>query len=396
MATTPLLPLAGMNTAAEDAALLRGGDAPRVYVRDAVNIDVTPAGKASLRGSLAQVSDTPYRNLWQSPLHGDVFATLGADWVKVNLADWSHEVLATVGEGDVAHELLNNRVCVAAPAGIFTFDGNGAQRLTLDTPAPPLLIAGAGSLPAGTYGAAVAWLRGQQESAPSAIAFAEVAELGGLAVTLPLCLDSSVTGARLYLTRHNGGEPLLAGDYPLHTPTIELPLLPELGRDAPLRHLSPMPSGKYLKYWRGRLLSAKANVLRWSESLAYHLHDERHGFMQMPQRITFVEPVEGGIWLGQVDHVVFLAGTAPEALSVARKAARAPVPGSAVQMAAELAGGDVAAGGAPVVVWLAENGYVMGTSSGTIVEVQGGVMSGISAPGGTSVVLDRRLITAVN
>ena len=164
MANTPMMPLAGMNTAAEDAALMQGGDAPRLYVRDALNIDITPAGKALLRAGLDRMTDVPYRNLWQSPLHADTFGTLGDDWVKIDPATWTHEVLATVGQGDVSHAVLNNLVSVATPSGIFTFDGRNTQRLTLDTPAAPLVVPGDGALHAGTYGAAVAWLRaGGQE-----------------------------------------------------------------------------------------------------------------------------------------------------------------------------------------------------------------------------------------
>lgn len=395
MAETRLLPLAGINSAsADDATLMRGGDSPRLYLRDALNVDVTAEGKARLRPSLEQVSATPYANLWQSPLHGDAFATLGSQWVKIDPQSWAHTVLAEVGEGSVAHEVLNNLVAVAAPSGLFTFDGSGAQRLTLDTPAPPFVLAGDGSLPAGTYGAAVAWLRGAQESAPSDIAFTDVNEAGGLSITLPLCLDGSVTKARLYLTRHNGGELLLAGDYPLGQ-AIDLPLLPELGRAAPFRHLSPMPTGQWLKVWRGRLLIARANVLRWSEALTYHLHDERHGFVQMPQRITFIEPVDGGIWVGQVDHVAFLAGREPGGLELVRKASRAPIPGTSLQVPAEVVGSNASPGGAPVAVWLAENGYVLGTSEGGLAEVHANVLSGITAQRGTAVVLDRRLYAAV-
>lgn len=193
MATTSLVPLAGINNVAEDAALQRGGESPRLYVRDAVNIDLSPAGKAQLRASVRQVTDQPFRQLWQSPLHGDAFGALGDQWGKVDPHSWTFEPLAQIGEGDLSHEVLNNRVCVAGTAGIFTYDGAQAERLTLDTPAPPLLVAGAGSLSQGTYGAAVAWLRGPQESAPSLIAFADVTDAGALEVTFPLCLDASVT-----------------------------------------------------------------------------------------------------------------------------------------------------------------------------------------------------------
>lgn len=391
-----LLPMAGINNVAEDAALHRGGDAPKLYVRDAVNVDITESGLPQLRPDVRQVTSTPYRHLWQSPLHGDVFGTLGDQWVRIDPAGWTHEALATIGEGDVSYAILNNRVIVSGPAGIFVFDGASAQRLTFDNPAPPMVAAlGGGALAAGTYGAAVAWLRGDIESQTSAATFAEAGEGGLLRVAFPLCMDPSVTGIRLYLTRQDGGELARAGDYPAGAHPVDMPLLPELGRPVQFRHLSPMPAGDFLRYWRGRLLTARLNVLRWSEAMGYHLHDERHGFLQMPQRITFVEPVEGGIWIGQVDHVAFLEGSAPEGFSVRRLASRAPVPRSSIRLPAEAVGA-AAEGGREVAVWLAENGYVLGTASGALIEPQAGTLKGIAPLYGSSVLAGRRIITAVS
>ena len=391
-----LLPMAGINNVAEDAALQRGGDAPKLYVRDAVNVDITESGLPQLRSGVRPVTTAAYRNLWQSPLHGDVFGTLGHQWVRVDPTIWTHEALATIGEGDVSHEVLNNRVVVSGPAGLFVFDGGSAQRLTFDNAAPPMVAAlGGGSLAAGTYGAAVAWLRGDLESQTSEATFVEVGEGGLLRVAFPLCMDPSVTGVRLYLTRQDGGELARAGDYPANAAPVDVPLLPELGRPAQFRNLSPMPAGAFLRYWRGRLLTARLNVLRWSEAMGYHLHDERHGFLQMPQRITFIEPVEGGIWIGQVDHVAFLEGAAPEGFSVRRLASRAPVPRSSIRLPAEAVGA-AAEGGREVAVWLAENGYVLGTASGTLIEVQAGTLKGLTSLYGSSVLAGRRIITAVS
>lgn len=390
-----LLPMAGINNVAEDAALQRGGDAPKLYVRDAVNVDITESGLPQLRSGVRPVTTAAYRNLWQSPLHGDVFGTLGHQWVRVDPTIWTHEALATIGEGDVSHEVLNNRVVVSGPAGLFVFDGGSAQRLTFDNAAPPMVAAlGGGSLAAGTYGAAAAWLRGDLESQTSEATFVEVGEGGLLRVAFPLCMDPSVTGVRLYLTRQDGGELARAGDYPANAAPVDVPLLPELGRPAQFRNLSPMPAGAFLRYWRGRLLTARLNVLRWSEAMGYHLHDERHGFLQMPQRITFIEPVEGGIWIGQVDHVAFLEGTTPEGFSVRRLASRAPVPRSSIRLPAEAVGA-AAEGGREVAVWLAENGYVLGTASGTMLELQAGTLKGITSLYGSSVLAGRRIITAV-
>lgn len=392
---TSLMPLAGMNNAAEDAALQQGGDLPRVYARDIVNMDISPMGKAFLRPGVKRVTEIPYKHLWQSPLHRDTFAVLGEEWGKVDTLSWEFEPLVTIGEGPVSHEVLNNLVCVSGPSGIYTYDGAKAERLTIETPSPPYVSAINGTLKNGTYGVAIAWLKNGKESATSGIQFVELSGDQGLEVTLPFRFDEDITGARLYLTARNGGELQRAGDYTADQASITIQSMPERGASSQFLHKSPMPTGRYLRYWNGRLITAKANMLNFSEALAYHLHDERHGYVQMPQRITFVEPVDGGIWVGQVDHVAFLTGDGPDSISISRKTSCAPIPNSSVRVLAEVAGGELSQGSSQTVMWLASNGYCIGTPTGEVIETQAGVMKDISANSGMSVVLDRRVITAV-
>ena len=389
-----LLPMAGINNVSKDEALQVRGDAPRIYLREALNVDISPNGKPRMRDGLRNVTSTPLANLWQSPLHGDVFATLGDQWVKVDPTDWSTQPLATIGEGAVSHMVLNNAVLVAGPAGIFTFGGTNAQRMTIDTPPPPMVTGGAGALDAGSYGVAVSWLRNGMESPPSAITHCVLAGGGGLDVILPMCMDSTVTHARLYFTRQNGGELARGEDYPIGLSAVAVPLLPKLGGPPQFWRMDAMPTGLYLGYWRGRLLTARANVLRFSEAMAYHIHDQRHGYVQMPQRITFVQPVDTGIWVGQVDHVAFLQGASLESLELQTKATKAPVPGSAIKVKAEVLG-EMAGGGSECAVWLAENGYVVGTAGGAVVEPMAKVMKGVRASAGATVVFGDRLLTAV-
>ena len=393
--TFSMLPLAGIDNAAQDDAELQvGGEDRRVYVRDAVNVDISGRGRARMRRGLRKVSSVAIANLWQSPLHRDVFATLGDQWVKVDPLNWGSTPIATIGEGAASHIVLNNAVVAAGPAGIFRFDGQTGARLTIETPPAPMVAAGAGSLEPGAYGVAVAWMRGAMESPLSAMARCTVGLAGALSITLPLCMDPTVTHARLYLTGQNGGELLRGEDYPIGTAQLDIPLLPKLGAAAQFRHMEPMPTGLYLGYWRGRLVTARANVLRFSEALAFHLHDPRHGFVQMPQRITFVFPVDGGLWVGQVDHVAFLRGTSPADLSMERKTGKAPVPGSVVELDAETAG-EASSGGQAVCAWLAGNGYVLGTPDGGVVEPSARRLQGITGSNATSVVFAKRITSAV-
>lgn len=394
MKSIPIGPLAGIDNASErDDALQVGGQERRVYLRDAVNVVIDNA-RASMRKGLRQVTATAYTDLWQSPLHGDAFARLGDKWVKVNTSDWSHEVLATVGDGPLSHLVLNGRVLVAAPGGLFEFDGRAANRLVLDVPPGPMLAVSAGALVGGQYGLAVAWLRGQTEGPLSPMVTITVPQNGQIDAILPMAFDPTVTGVRLYGTRPDGGEMLRLGDYPSTGTSVSLPTLPTLGAPAPFPHMDPMPTGRYLGQWRGRLVVAVGSVLRFSQAMAYHVHDTRHDFVQMPQRITFVAPVDGGLWVGQVDHVVFLRGTAPQELAFERKTSRAPVPGSAVALASDEAG-DASGGARAAVAWLSSVGFAMGTPDGGIIEPQAQRLRAISATAGSTVVQHHRLTTAL-
>ncbi|MNC64736.1 hypothetical protein D3C75_1149650 [compost metagenome] len=69
---------------------------------------------------------------------------------------------------------------------------------------------------------------------------------------------------------------------------------------------------------------------------------------------------------------------------------------SAIEIDTNDIGSDISQGGNKTAVWLAENGYILGTSSGQIIELQSGVLKGISAKQGRSVSLGRRITTIVS
>lgn len=391
MPSQSFMPCFGIDNTSEDAAMVQGGREPFVYVRDANNVNVTPAGKIDMIASGGKVTDNTYKHIWQSPLHKDVFAVLGDDLVKVNTADWTHEAIATIGNGGtVVYEVLNNHVIVANKNGLFIYDGKTCQPLTIDRPPMPIAYGNIDDTQQ-TRSIAISWLRGSMESSLSDYVTAGAST----DVVLPMVFDPTITAVNIYATSLGGTDMQLAGTVSSNATNYKIEADHALGMAAQFAHLSPMPTGKYLCYWRGRLITATANVIRFSEPLAYHLHDERHGFIQTSQRITFIQPVEGGLWVGQSDHVIFIQGASPDDMTISIKSAQAPVPNSAIQIPSNDIG-EAAEGGSLVTVWLASNGYVAGSSGGQVIEYQAGRISNISAQSGTTVRFDRRLVTAVN
>ncbi|RMX08488.1 hypothetical protein D8I35_05265 [Corticibacter populi] len=394
MANTRLMPLAGINNRSEDdAALVRGGDDPTVFVREALNFDITDTGRLHMRGQVKMVTSTPYKHLWYSHLHGDLFGMLGTAWVKIDPDDWSCVELADLGGGWASHCVLNGRVAVAGVDGIFTFDGQAATRLPIETPGMPALVRTGGALESGDYGVAISWLRGSLESSVSEVAYAALQDGGGLTVGMPYSIDPSITMARLYMTKPGSRVLLHAGDHAVNGDSVDIVAMPLLGGAPEFQHLDAMPAGRFLGHWKGRLVTATNRVLSFSHPMAWHLHDRRHDFVQFPQRITFVVAVEGGLWVGQVDHVLFLSGSQPDDLQVLRRGAKAPVYGSAILLDAELLG--EVAGGSQAALWLAENGYVIGTADGQVVEIHRKSIAGIRASAGASTVWGERILTVL-
>lgn len=389
MANQSFMPCFGIDNVSEDAAMIQGGREPFVFVRDVNNMNVTPAGKLEMIASGGKVASQPYKNIWQSPLHKDVFAVLGDNLVKVK-PDWTHDHLLSIGGGHVVYEILNNHVIVASKQGLFIYDGQTCQPLTIDRPPMPVAYGGIDSSQQ-TRSTAISWLRGSMESPLSDYVTAGTQT----EVVLPMVFDSAITGVNIYSTSIGGTDMQLAGTVNRDATNFTITEDHKLGMAAQFAHLSPMPTGKYLCYWRGRLITATANVIRFSEPLAYHLHDERHGFIQTAQRVTFIQPVDGGLWVGQVDHVIFIQGSHPDDMNITIKNTAAPVPDSAIQIGrAEI--GEIAEGGDQAVVWLARNGYVAGNSMGQIIEYQAGRIDNVNGQSSTTVRLARRLITAVS
>ena len=387
-----LTPLRGMDNVSDDESMSSFGKTPFVKLRDAVNVNITSAGRMELRDTGTVVTEIPYKNLWQSPLHGDTFGTLNGELVKIDTSDWSHLALNIQVQGTVNYLVVNNFIVISDATALYKYDGLSVEKLTIGTPPTPMLNAVDGSLFEGTYNLAISWSKNGRESALSNIMTFEGE--GGIHLVLPYNYSGDADQVTIYMTERNGSELLKVIALPVITATFTVTNDKDLTRAAQFQNLSPMRTGKFLKLWRGRLLTADKNLLLFSQALNFHLCDERYDFIALPQRVTFVEPVESGIWVGQSNGVVFLSGSDVRDLRLVQTGAKAPVPGTALRVNSDLLG--EAAAGLESVVWLAENGYCIGTPTGNLIEAHANTLKGITAKGGQSVRFDDRIVTVLH
>lgn len=386
-----LTPLRGLDNVSDDDSMSSFGREPFVKLRDAVNVNISSSGRVHLRETGVIATEIPYKNLWNSPLHGDTFGTLNGELVKINPVDWSHESLGIQLQGIVCYQVVNNFIVISDATDLYKFDGTSMEKLTIETPPEPMARLSTGSLLDGTYTVAIAWSKDGRESGLSTSVSLNVE--GGIELILPYNYSGNADQTVIYMTERNGSELLKVATVAINTTTFTISSDKDLTRAAQFQHLSPMRTGKFLKLWRGRLLTADKNTLYFSQALNFHLCDERYDYIALPQRVTFVEPVESGIWVGQSNSVVFLSGSDVRDLRLVQTGAKAPVPGTALRVNSDLLGEMVA--GLESVLWLAENGYCIGTPSGNLVEVHANTLKGIAAKGGQSVRFDDRIVTVL-
>lgn len=386
-----LTPLRGLDNVSDDESMSSFGREPFVKLRDAVNVNISSSGRVQLRETGVVATEIPYKNLWVSPLHGDTFGTLNGELVKINLVDWSHESLNIELKGSVNYLVVNNFIIISDALALYKYDGVSVIKLTIETPPEPMARLLTGSLLDGTYTVAIAWSKDGRESGLSTSVSLNVE--GGIELILPYNYSGDADQVVIYMTERNGSELLKVATVAINTTTFTISSDKGLTRAAQFQHLSPMRTGKFLKLWRGRLLTADRNMLYFSQALNFHLCDERYDYIALPQRVTFVEPVESGIWVGQSNGVVFLRGSDVRDLRLVQTGAKSPVPGTALRVNSDLLG-ELSAG-LESVLWLAENGYCVGTPSGNLVEAHANTLKGITAKGGQSVRFDDRIVTVL-
>lgn len=345
---------------------------PKGAAHDAVNGNFNREGEFVRRGGYALLlAASGIHSVWTSPVTGLTFCAQGAQLCSITTgAGGSLNVTALDDTGSTAPMSfcdLNGDVVYANTGKIGMVRDVVAMPLALPTSAAPAITAIAtGGLVAGTYGVGVALLTDAGgESALSELTFIDVPEGGGLSFTFA----SSSARRLVYRTDPNGDMVYHAASIP-GVLTSYLLGNGQLGRLAETMNLEALPGGQIVRTWRGRTLVARGNVVLFSEPMRYGLFSPREGFVQFAHRVTLLEPVEGGIFVGTTTGVVFLQGSKPSEFSVKGTSGQPPYEGSGITAPASAFGGEIGSSDNRVAAWLAPNGFVIGTASGQLVETQ--------------------------
>ncbi len=385
----------GIDQVSDDTALPMGA------VRDAVNVDFDRAGSLSSRPGFSLAQSLPgAHSLWTSAT-GDSYCMHGGDLCSVTYdgSTLTAVVIATLESDDpLSYQDLNGDVVCSNRSGIYRLRGVDLVRLGVEAPLSPVLAQSVtvGGLDVGRYGVAISYMRGTEESALSPATWIDVTAGNGLSIALPVPNDADVTLIRVYRTGANGDVFYYATNFPPSIGTVLVGAGP-LGMQAKTRFLARMPGGQIIRLWRGRLLVARGKNLLISDPLNYGLFMPDTGFVQFPRRITMMQGVENGVFVGTADGVVFLSGQTPDTWDQRKTAGQAPVANTGREIDTSILGGEREYGGAYAALWLAGNGFVVGTSDGSLVQVQAKrIRLPDTAGAGAVAVFNRQIIATIN
>jgi hypothetical protein len=377
----------GIDMISDDSATPAGA------LREALNVDIDKDGVIFSAPIPRSLSDGDMDSLYTS---NDLILAAEAGIVyTISPDDGSRTALFTMNSADpVTFTDMLDGIVVMNRTTLALYRNGQIAPLGMDKPASPALVPSAsGGLYEGRYAVGITTFNDQgEESALSELAFVDVPAGGGITVNLP-ATDQPFFG--IYRTSHNGDMAYFA----LKAPAMSQYLLGSgtLGRATDSQFMTRMVPGRIARVWNGRLLIAKGKLLIFSEPMRYGITSPRHNFVVFPHRVTMVEPVDGGVFIGTRAGVVFLAGGTPSEWAIRDTGGKAPIPYASIGMETGELNPDATAnvGNGKGAIWLAENGFVVGLPSGNVIESQRTRIRGISGEAGAIAVVNRRVRATV-
>ena len=377
----------GIDVVSDDSALPAGA------LRDALNVDIDRDGVIYSAPIPRSVVAGSYDSLYATD--DVVLASERGAVSKIDPTNGETTALFQMNSEDrVTFCNMMDGIVVMNRTTLAFYRNGSIAALGMDKPAQPILSpSDSGGLYEGRYAVGITTFNDQgEESALSELAFVDVPAGGGITVNLP-ATNQPFFG--IYRTNHNGDMVYFA----LRAPAMSQYQLGSgtLGRATDSQFMTRMVSGKIARAWNGRLLVAKGKLLIFSEPLRYGITSPRHNFVQFTRRITMLEPVDGGVFVGTRDGVYFLAGSTPKEWALKNTGGKIPIPMASTGISTGELNPEMTAnvGNGQGAVWLAENGFVVGLPSGNIIELQRTRIRGLSGDAGGIAVFNRRVRATV-
>ena len=313
MAEIKVTGFSGMNNVKTDERFfIKSGVAePRVIL----NADVDITGKITSRiGKTLYLSLANAHSLWA----GVSCMLCAADGVLCKIKDGTKTNIGTVPgpKEPLSYADAEDKVYISNPywQGIFDPSTNSVASWGVAVPPGPMLLAGDGGLPAGSYHVTMTNVTSGELSGNGPISTITLTAAGGIQIL------NRPTGAMVWATDSDEGIFYLVGAV---NKIVDIPTVEPL----PSFLCSPPPYMENLCYAFGRIWGSVESVVYYSQPFNlgwFRLASNRYSF---EDTVTMIAKVPGGLYVGMRGRTKFLAGTVPEQM-VQTDAGAGSIPGT--------------------------------------------------------------------
>lgn len=310
--------------------VLKPEHTPFDYLKKAENIDIDKLGNILKRKGYLRKDTGHYSSLWASESYSGCYVVKDGDLLEVR-DDYSlSPVREDVGPLPLSFEEVDNIIYYTSPYINGRIVNHEDRVFGLPKPSiPPITIIN-GSWDLGVYQYAITYVRADGfESGSIRASNIYIPSDSALRITLPSTLPDDVVFMRVYCSTTNGmilyqNGISTGGNYVFSNPQANTNPLRTFNLDKP-------PLGHIIKYYRGRMFIASENVLWYSEPFDYEHFNLADSFIEFPEKIREVLPVEDGIWIGS-DRLYYLSGLSPEEFKRTTKEHVKIVPGTGARV----------------------------------------------------------------
>jgi len=285
----------GANNIMERFFVERGIVEPRIIL----NADVDLQGRLLARkGKTLYISKSGAYSLWAGiscmlfVAGGVLYRIIGGEAVNVGTVDGPKYPLSYAEADD--------KVYISGPywQGIFDPTANSVATWGVPQPPGPMLSAGSGNLPAGTYFVTMTNVTNGELSGNGPISMIELASEGGIQVI------NRPSGALVWVTDSDEGILYLVGET---SKIVDIPTVEPL----PSFMCSPPPFLENLCYAFGRMWGSEGNTVYYSEPFKLGWFKLASNKFTFDSKVTLIAKVSTGLFIGMRERTVFLAGTEP-------------------------------------------------------------------------------------
>lgn len=306
------------------------------HLREAINVDLTRFGHPLRRKGFSLVTAGFAHSLWSDPALDYGLCVHEGELCRVSSMGSLLPLREVHAYAPMSYATVNREVFWSNGLEMGRVDDVLALHWSLPRPAILQATVTSGALPPGRYRLASVYVDTfDEEYGASDELVVDVAEGEGLDVTVPGQWPTDAAAVRVFASQPNGEilyevtTGTAPGAFTLHANMLGR------GREIETLNLEQPKPGTIVRYFNGRIYTARHDTVVFTEALRYGLTRPSQGIYMFPSDVTLLEPVSDGVYVGSKEGVVFLRGMDPYDITQINVLSHSPVPRAVTRVPGE-------------------------------------------------------------